>query len=79
VDKGAHLACDLWDIKEKLEPRDRELLMTPFSELEVSKVIMGTKSNLPPGPDSFTVTFFKQLWGRIKDEIMKMVHDFNNS
>jgi hypothetical protein len=56
----------------------REILMTPFSEVEVNKAIMGMKSNSAPDPNGFTVTFFKELWERIKDEIMKMVHDFNN-
>jgi hypothetical protein len=35
------------------------------------------KSNSGPGPNRFTVTFFKHLWDKIKNEIMKLAHDFN--
>jgi hypothetical protein len=38
---------------------------------------MKTKS--APGPNGFTVSFFKQLWGVIRLEVMKMVRDYNNN
>jgi hypothetical protein len=79
MDRGTHLVQDFWDIKEKLEPGDREFLMTPLSKPEVSKAILGMRSNSATGPNGFTITFFNHMWERIKDEIMKMVHDFNRN
>jgi hypothetical protein len=58
---------------------DRAQLLEPFLEKEVSEAIGVMKSNSAPGPNGFTVIFFKKLWLWIKDEIMKMVHVFNNN
>jgi hypothetical protein len=37
------------------------------------------KSESAPGPNGFTVTFFKRIWDHIKQEIMGMVRDFNEA
>jgi hypothetical protein len=55
------------------------LAIAPFTENEVSEATKGMKSNSGPGPNRFTVTFFKHLWDKIKNEIMKLVHDFNGA
>jgi hypothetical protein len=62
---------------EKLGAAGRELLNAPFTEKEVELAIIGMKSESAPGPNGFTIIFFKNLWRHIKEEFMKMVHDFN--
>jgi hypothetical protein len=41
------------------------------------KAIEGMKSESAPGPNGFTVLFFKRFWKHIGKEIMGMVRDFN--
>jgi hypothetical protein len=55
------------------------MLDTPFSEVEVAKSINGMKLESAPGPNGFSVTFFRKLWGLVKGEIMKMVQDFHKA
>jgi hypothetical protein len=52
---------------------------TPFSEAEVTKAVAGMKTEAAPGPNSFTMAFFKKLWPLIKKEVMGMVLDFNKA
>lgn len=55
---------------------DNEYLTKSFTEEEVKKVIFDMKENTTPGPDGFSVTFYKNCWEIIKDEFMQMVNDF---
>ena len=34
------------------------------------------KENTSPGPDGFSVSFYKQCWEFIKEDLMRMVNDF---
>jgi hypothetical protein len=77
--KGMHLFPDFWKQEEKLDVGDREMLGEPFTEKEVWGAIAGMKSDSAPGPNGFTVFFFKKLWGQIKKELMGMVRDFNSN
>jgi hypothetical protein len=43
----------------------------------VVKAITGMKSDSAPGPNGFTVIFFKKLWMYVKNGIINMVKHFN--
>jgi hypothetical protein len=62
-----------------LDEEDKVILEEPFTEKEVACAIGGMKSESAPGPNGFTVTFFKRIWDHIKQEIMGMVRDFNEA
>jgi hypothetical protein len=49
----------------------------PFLEKDLARAVHRMKIESAPGPNGFIVTFFKRLWKVIKDDIMKMVLDFN--
>jgi len=34
------------------------------------------KEDSAPGPDGFAVSFYKEFWETIKDELLSMVNDF---
>ena len=55
---------------------DNEKLLKPFIELELKKVIFSMKENSAPGPDGFSVSFYKHCWELIKGDFMMMVNDF---
>jgi hypothetical protein len=76
---GVQLAPGFLSQEERLGKVERECLAAPFSKREVEVAIDGMKSESDPGPNGFTVTFFKRFWKLLKGDIMSMVQDFNHS
>ena len=67
------LAEDCWRSSGGLSGADNTELTKPFSEEEVRKVMFDMKENTGPGPG---VSFCKNCWDSIKEELMEMVNDF---
>jgi hypothetical protein len=72
-----HLATGFWPATEMLSESDRKVLEQHFSKKEVCGATAGLKSESTPGPNGFTVLFFKKLSQYIKRGIIDMVQDFN--
>ena len=51
-------------------------LMKPFLEREIVEVIWAMESDKAPGPDDFSIHFFKVCWPIIKFDLLCMVLDF---
>lgn len=54
-------------------------LELPFSEEEVKKVVDGFGANKSPGPDGFTMEFYKHAWEITKKDLMLVVKEFEFS
>ena len=52
-------------------------LDSPFEEEEVFGVIQGCNGDKSPGPDDFSMAFFKACWGFLKLEIMELLANFH--
>ena len=65
-----------WADKGILDATDNATLLSPFSLEEVKKTVFSMKENTAPDPDGFSVSFYKQCWDFIKDDLMKMIIDF---
>lgn len=48
---------------------DLQALVEPFSEEEVSKIILESPPDRAPGPDGFTTRFYRAAWSVIKDDV----------
>ena len=70
------LSKNAWSSWGRLDARDNEELLKPFTETEVKKVIFSMKENSALGPDGFSVSFYKHCWELIKSELMLMINDF---
>jgi hypothetical protein len=57
---GSHLAEGFWQSAEKLDEDSVRTMQTPFFEKEVKLAIEGMRCDSAPGPNGFTVTFFKK-------------------
>ncbi|XP_071709435.1 uncharacterized protein [Rutidosis leptorrhynchoides] len=55
----------------------RESLEAHFTASEVSNVIKGFDGNKAPGPDGFSLQFFKKGWHFLEDNIMDMFFQFH--
>lgn len=54
-------------------------LERPFSEDEVKSVIFHFGTNKSPGPDGFTMEFYKHAWEVIKSDLMMVINEFELS
>ncbi|MDV3143356.1 MAG: hypothetical protein Q8761_02910, partial [Sweet potato little leaf phytoplasma] len=51
-------------------------MIRPFSDSEVLDCLKSFGNNKAPGPDRFTIEFFKKSWNTLKPSIMQVFHDF---
>jgi hypothetical protein len=76
--RGVSLNPGFWSREGQCGAVEKIKLGEPFTEKDVEKAVEGMKIEFAPRPNGFTVSFFK-LWGVIRIEVMKMVHDYNNN
>eukprot|EP00253_Pinus_taeda_P020601 PITA_20601 len=55
---------------------DNSALTQPITEEEIIKVIWSMDSDKAPGPDKFTIHFYKTCWEIIKEDLLKMIKGF---
>ena len=51
-------------------------LIKPFSEQDVVEVIWGMEPDKAPGPDGFSIHFYRICWPIIKKDLLRMVSSF---
>jgi hypothetical protein len=51
-------------------------LLNPFTEEEINKVVWDMESDKAPGPDGFSIHFYKACWIIIKTDLLRMVKSF---
>jgi hypothetical protein len=62
-----------------IEESDRVLLDRSFTEDEVWGVVKNMAGDKAPGPDGFSLAFFQSCWDIIKQDVMRVFHDFHDS
>ena len=63
----------------KLYDEENEVLIAPFSMLEIEAVVMDSDGNKSPGPDGFNFAFVKEFWFLIKEEVRIMFDQFHGN
>ncbi|XP_058786284.1 uncharacterized protein LOC131660936 [Vicia villosa] len=61
----------------RLEEVTAASLEAPFNELEIKQAVWDCEGSKTPGPDGFTMEFFKNHWDILKEDLMKFVSDFH--
>eukprot|EP00253_Pinus_taeda_P001755 PITA_01755 len=59
-----------------VNPEDNYVLIKPITEEEIIKVIWSMDSDKAPGPNGFTIHFYKTCWDIIKADLLKMIKGF---
>lgn len=59
-----------------INTRHHKRLCAKFKEDEVKKTIDSLGNGKSPGPNGFTISFYKQNWQLIKNDVMEVFHDF---
>jgi hypothetical protein len=66
----------LSNIPHLLSPEDNVVLTREVTEEEIIKVIWSMGSDKAPGPDGFSIHFYKVCWNIIKRDLQKMIKGF---
>ena len=59
---NVHLHNGSWHEAQKITLEENEELTKPFSMEELEAVVKDMKNGTAPGPDGFSVEFFKEFW-----------------
>lgn len=57
---------------------EKEDLEKMFDEKELKEAIWSCGSNKSPGPDGFTMEFFKKFWDLIKSDLLEAFNEFQS-
>jgi hypothetical protein len=62
---------------DRLNEEEASSLEEPFEEKEVWEVIKGMNRDKAFGPDGFTLAFFQDCWGVVKEDLMVVFAEFH--
>lgn len=63
----------------KISEEDKVWLQRPFSKEEMENIIKSCKDEKAPGPDGFSMAFYKHCWSLVKDDVMASVNLFHQT
>jgi hypothetical protein len=64
---------DLWPVNQQVQQADNVALTRPFSLEELDITIKQMKNNTAPGPDGFSVEFYKAFWLLVREDVKEMM------
>ena len=59
-----------------LSNNQREMMVEPFKEEEISSAVWACGSDKSPGPDGFNFRFLKHFWNELKPEFLRFFSEF---
>lgn len=71
------LSDDVWGTNLRLSEEDKLDLVKPFTFQEIDEVIKRMKSNTSPGPDGFSVGFYKNMWPKFRVLVKEMLDELH--
>ena len=75
VSTGVENRADLSDLIQEVD--NLHCLSAEFSNSEIEDVVKYMKTDKEPGSDGFNGAFVKKCWHIIKDDFIKLCHDFH--
>jgi hypothetical protein len=63
----------LSNIPHLITSEDNDSLCQPPSEEEITNIIWSMEADKAPGPDGFSIHFYKSCWHIIKEDLLKMI------
>lgn len=64
---------------KRVEEEKAQSLERPFTREEVKNAVMDSDGDKAPGPDGFTLAFFKENWSLVEDDVMALFDEFHSS
>jgi hypothetical protein len=72
-DPKIKLGNDFWRDRGRLVVEDNQWLTRPFTMAELEEAVRQMKTNIAPGPDGLSTSFYKNFWGQVKDDLLEML------
>ncbi|CAN4090148.1 unnamed protein product [Withania somnifera] len=63
----------------RISQEEQQWLQRPFSEAEVLNIVKQCDGDKAPGPDGFSMSFFKFFWETLKDDLMQTIQNFHQN
>jgi hypothetical protein len=63
-------------VPRRVNEEDNTSLLKPFSEDEINNVIWMMEPDKAPGPDGFSIHFYRICWDIIKADLFRMIKNF---
>ncbi|WMV32615.1 hypothetical protein MTR67_026000 [Solanum verrucosum] len=63
----------------RISQEEQDWLERPFTEEEVLNIIKQCDGDKAPGPDGYTMSFFKVCWATLKDDLMQTIQNFHQN
>jgi hypothetical protein len=67
---------DFWDSEGRVSPKEVRDLESPFLLEEVKAAVFNSYAEGAPRHDSLSFLFYQKFWDIVKDDLMRLVHEF---
>ena len=71
------LGQNFWEEEDKVSRNENELLIAPFSELEIKNAIFSCYAEGALGPDGLSFLFYQKFWDLIKNDVVHLFDAFH--
>ena len=66
----------LTNIPNLVNAEDNITLLSHVTEEEIADIVWSMEPDKAPGPDGFSIHFYRKCWDLIKSDLIRMVHGF---
>ena len=72
-----HLDENFWEQSQRMSEEGNTDLTKPFTLEELDAAVKDMKNSTAPGPDGFSIEFFKEFWPKVREDINEMLDDLH--
>jgi mannosylglycoprotein endo-beta-mannosidase len=77
IEHNIHIDNIMWQELPKVSEEENIDLCKPFSESEIKTALFSMEKNKATGPDKIPIEFYQSCWEIVKNDIVKLFHDFH--
>ena len=68
---------ETWAAGGRISEEEKAELAKPFTMQEIESSLAEMRKNTAPGPDGFSVQFYKEFWPKVKGLVKEMLDDLH--
>ena len=72
-----HLDENFREQSQRMSEEGNTDLTKPFTLEELDAAVKDMKNSTAPGPDGFSIEFFKDFWPKVREDIKEMLDDLH--
>ena len=71
------LNSGIWSTQQKVTQEENARLTEPFTLEELDAAVKEMRNGTAPGPDGFSIEFFKEFWPHIRADVKEMLDELH--